>query len=169
MCVMDVRHAACYVKAHLHELRTATSVGQVFVEMIYHDLITYLEFSAIKRVIKTCVLILRDYNSSCSNMRSTTPNTLCGESARVKSIKESSLGHPSTSKDFMELVILTDDNWDEYSRCQCLISRIVANALGIDGFSLRLTGSTPSVWSGTWKYLPTQQTASPLPVSSGAC
>ena len=147
-CIMDVKHVKTAAKeSPLLELENATCVSGVFLSLIKRNLISFLQFSIIKRVI----------------------TTLCFDSARLQEkletyeahfdqyikrrVCESSIYHEgrfemftgTDSEDKVELLIITDENWDDYIPFVKILDLedVVANCLNIDRFAIQLASIEP--------------------------
>ena len=147
-CIMDVKHVKTASKeSPLHELKTATSVSDVFLGLFERNLISFLQFSIVKRVIKKlCV--------DSSELQEQLEGYDAHFNAYIKRrVCESSIYHEGRfevftgcdSEDKVELLIITDDNWDDYTQFMKVLDleRIVANSLNFDRFSLQLASIEP--------------------------
>ena len=147
-CIMDVKHVKMVSKdVPLVELERATCVSEVFLGLIKRNLISFLQYSIIKRVI----------TKLCPESKQLQEQLETYEAHFNQYIKrrvcESSIYHEgrfemftsTDSKERVELTLITDDNWDDYTPLVRLIDLedVVATCLNIDRFVLELKSIEP--------------------------
>ena len=148
VCIMDVQHVKRISKVSpLVELQAESSISGVFLELINKSLISFLQFSILKRVI----------TELCSGSKELQENLKTYESEFNEYIKrrvcETRIYHEgrfeafsgSKSDNKVELLIVTDDNWDysiEFVKVLDL-EELVAECLNIDHFNLQIVCIEP--------------------------
>ena len=148
VCVMDVRHVKRLSKVSpLVKLENATTISGVFLELIKKNLLTFLQFSILKRII--CDLCfeskylqekLKDYEERYNEYMS---RRVCETHIYHEGRFEAFAGFDVEEK--VELLIITDENWDDntdYLRVVDL-EAIVADILHFDNFSLQPVSIEP--------------------------
>ena len=147
-CIMDVRHVKVALKVSpLRELKAATSVSEVFLGLIENNLISFFQYSIIKRVItKLC------HESQKLQEQLKTYEAHFNQYIKRR-VCESSIYHEgrfemftsTDSKERVELTLITDDNWDDYTPLVNLLDLedVVATSLNIDRFVLELKSIEP--------------------------
>ena len=147
-CIMDVKHVRLVSKVSpLVELQRATSVGAVFLELINQNLISFLQFSIIKRVIqKLClqsVQLQQQLQQYEDHFKQYIMRRVCDSSIYHEGRFEMFTG--SDSKKMVELLIITDDNWDDYTPFVRVLDleEIVAKCLDFNQFNLHLVSVEP--------------------------
>ena len=147
-CVMDVRVVKQAKKIlPLYELETATSVGGIFVTLIDRNLISYLQFSIVERVIKVLCTSSVDLQEKLQNykdnfkkyiLRRVCDSTIYQE-GKFESITS------SDSKDMVELILITDDGWNEFTPFLNVLELkdIIAQYLNKTDFNLELVNISP--------------------------
>ena len=143
VCVMDVRHVKRLSKSSpLVELESSTSISGVFLELIKKNLLSFLQFSILKRIIcdicyssKELQNRLKVYEESFSNyIKRPVCETQIFQEGRFETFVS------SDPEKKVELLIITDQNWDNNTPFQKVldIKEIVSDILEIDNFSLQL-------------------------------
>ena len=142
VCVRDVRHVKRLSKSPLVELESATSISGVFLELIKKNLMSFLQFSILKRIIcdicyssKELQDRLKAYEESFSNY---IKRRVCETHIFQEGRFETFVSCDPEKK--VELLIITDENWDNNTPFQKVldIKEIVSDILDIDNFSLQL-------------------------------
>ena len=142
ICVMDVQHVKCLAsQGPLVKLENATTVSGVFLELVKRNLISFLQFSIIKRIVKDVCTecaelqeMLRVYEANFdAYIRRRVCETEAYEEGRVEGFT------PRDSEERVELVIVTDENWNGNTEFLRLLDleAIVAECLDIDDFILK--------------------------------
>ena len=142
ICVMDVQHVKCLAsQGPIIKLENATTVSGVFLELVKRNLISFLQFSIIKRIVKDlcseCAELqemLRVYEANFdAYIRRRVCETEAYEEGRVEGFT------PRDSEERVELVIVTDENWNGNTEFLRLLDleAIVAECLDIDSFILQ--------------------------------
>ena len=138
ICIMDIK----YVKSAIEDLQTAACVRDVFFRLLKRNMISFVQFSIIKRVVTKLCLKSVDLQEQLqqyeADFKQYIMRRVCDSSLYHKGRFELFTG--SDSNDDVELLIITDDNWNEYT---CFVDvldlgDIVAKSLKIDHFSLHL-------------------------------
>lgn len=147
-CIMDVKHIKRASKdLPMSELKDAESISDVFLVLIERNLISFLHFSIIKRVI----------TQLCSDSEELQEKLKSYETKFSKYIRrrvfECSMYHEGQfkafsgplSKNTVQLLIVTDENWDEYTPFVKVLDleKIVANCLNLSRFVLHLERIEP--------------------------
>ena len=142
VCVMDVRHIKRLSKVSpLVKLENATTISGVFLELIKKNLLTFLQFSILKRII--CDLCfeseylqekLKDYEERYNEYMS---RRVCETHIYHEGRFEAFAGFDMEEK--VELLIITDENWDDDTDILRVVDleAIVADIFHIDNFSLQ--------------------------------
>ena len=143
VCVMDVRHVKRLSKlSPLVELRNATSISGVFLELILLNLMSFLQFSILRRIVRDLCydsIELQDRLKAYEeNFNRYLKRRVCETHIYQEGRFEVFTGCGSDKK--VELLIITDENWDDNSQFLRVsdIKEIVADILDIDNFSLEL-------------------------------
>ena len=143
VCVMDVGHVKRLSKlSPLVELRNATSISGVFLELITLNLMSFLQFSVLQRII--CDLCfdskelqdrLKAYEEKFNGY---IKRRVCETHIFKEGRFEAFTGSNSDKK--VELLIITDEKWDNNTPFHKVldIKEVVADILDIDNFSLQL-------------------------------
>ena len=147
-CIMDVRHIKAVSKeSPLLDLESATSVSRVFFCLIKRNLISFLQFSIIKRVITTlcsdCARLQEELRTYETHFNQYIKRRVCESSIYHEGRFELFTG--TDSEDKVELLIITDENWDDYIPFVKLLDLedIVAKCLNIDRFVIHLASIEP--------------------------
>ena len=143
VCIMDVRHVKRLSKlSPLVELESATTISGVFLELIKKNLLSFLQFSILKRIIcdicyssKELQNRLRAYEESFSNY---IKRRVCETHIFQEGRFETFVSCDPEKK--VELLIITDENWDNNTPFQKVldVKEIVSDILEIDNFNLQL-------------------------------
>ena len=143
VCVMDVRHVKRLSKSSpLVELRSATTISDVFLELITLNLMSFLQFSVLKRIIRDLCSNSKELQEKLKSYEETfngyIKRRVCETHIFQEGRFEAFTGTDSDKK--VELLIITDENWDNNTPFQKVldIKKIVAKILDIDDFSLQL-------------------------------
>ena len=142
VCVMDVQHVKCLAsQGPIIKLENATTVSGVFLELVKRNLISFLQFSIIKRIIKDlcseCAELqemLRVYQANFdAYIRRRVCETEAYEEGRIEGFTS------RDSEERVELVIVTDENWNGNTEFLRLLDleAIVAECLDVDNFILQ--------------------------------
>ena len=154
-CIMDVKHVKQLSKeSPLVELKTATSVSGVFLELITKNLISFLQFTVVKRIIeKYCSASQRlqkqlqqyEHNFGEYILRRVCDSNIYNEKGRFEAFTSSDSKARSDSKDMVELLIVTDDKWGDYTPLVDVLDleEIISESLDIDRFNLHLLSIVP--------------------------
>ena len=143
VCVIDVRHVKRLSKlSPLVELRNATSISGVFLELIMLNLMSFLQFSILKRIVRDLCYNSKELQDRLKtyeeNFNRYLKRRVCETHIYQEGRFEVFTGSGSDKK--VKLLIITDENWDDNSEFLRVseLKRIVANILNIDNFSLEL-------------------------------
>ena len=143
VCVMDVQHVKHLSKSSpLVELRNATSISGVFLELIVLNLMSFLQFSILKRIVRDLCYDSKELqdrlNAYEENFNHYLKRRVCETHIYQKGRFEAFTGSGSDKK--VELLIITDENWDSNSQFFRVadIKEIVSDILDIDNLSLQL-------------------------------
>ena len=147
-CVMDVRVVKEAKKMiALDELKCASTVGSIFVTLIDMNLISYLQFTVVERVISVLCIgsehLLHSLQQYKLHFNQYIMRRVCDSTVyRAEKIE---IMTESVAKDAVELVIITDHQWDECTQFVNVLELkdIIAHALNIDDFNLELLSITP--------------------------
>ena len=142
-CIMDMKHIRITSKeSPLLELETATSVSGIFHCLIKRTLISFLQFSIIKRIITTVCTDSATLQEKLQTYETKFDHYI------TRRVCESAIYHEgrfeaftgTDSEDMAELVIITDESWDDYQPLVNVLDleRVVAKCLNIDRFILHL-------------------------------
>ena len=147
-CVMDVKVVKKAKKTlNFNELKTATTVGGIFVTLIDMNLISYLQFSIVERVIKVFCTGSADLQGKLQkykdNFQKYILRRVCDSTVYQEGKFESLTS--SDSKDVVELILITDDQWNEFTPFLNVLELkdIVAKYLNINDFNLELVNISP--------------------------
>ena len=147
-CVMDVKVVKKAKKTlNLDELRTATTVGGIFVTLIDMNLISYLQFSVVERVVKVLCTGSPDLQERLQkykdNFQKYILRRVCDSTVYQEGKFESLTS--SDSKEVVELILITDDEWNEFTPFLNVLELkdIVAKYLNINDFNLELVNISP--------------------------
>ena len=147
-CVMDVRVVKKAAKVmSMYQLENATAVGKVFVALIKMNLISYLQFSIVERVIKVLCTGSADLQEKLQkykdNFQKYILRWVCDSTVYQEGKFESLTS--SDSKDVVELILITDDQWNEFTPFLNVLELkdIVAKYLNINDFNLELVNISP--------------------------
>ena len=155
-CIMDVKHVKQLSKeSPLVELKTATSVSGVFLELITKNLISFLQFTVVKRIIeKFCSASqilqkqLQQYECNFGEyiLRRVCDSNIYNEKGRFEAFTSSDSKARSDSKEMVELLIVTDDKWGDYTPLVDVLDleEIISESLDIDRFNLHLLSIVPN-------------------------
>ena len=147
-CVMDVKVVKRAKKTlNIDELKTATTVGGIFVTLIDMNLISFLQFSIVERVIKVFCSGSPDLQKKLQkykdNFKKYILRRVCDSTVYQEGKFESLTS--SDSKDVVELILITDDEWNEFTPFLNVLELkdIVAKYLNINDFNLELVNISP--------------------------
>ena len=143
VCVMDVGHVKRLSKlSPLVEMESATSISGVFLELIKKNLMSFLQFSILQRIVcdlcfesKELQEMLKAYEERFSNY---IKRRVCETHIFQEGRFETFVSCDPDKK--VELLIITDENWDNNTPFHKVLDlkEIVADILDIDNFSLQL-------------------------------
>ena len=143
VCVMDVQHVKHLSKSSpLVDLRNATSISGVFLELIMLNLMSFLQFSILKRIVRDLCYDSKELQDSLKayeeNFNHYLKRRVCETHIYQEGKFEAFTGSGSEKK--VELLIITDENWDSNSQFFRVadIKEIVSDILDIDNLSLQL-------------------------------
>ena len=143
VCIMDVQHIKRISKeSSLVELRTETSISGVFLELVQKNLVSFLQFSVLKRII----------TELCAGSQELQEKLKVYESLFNEYIKrrvcETGIYHEGRFEAFsatksdkkVELLIITDENWDDSIKFVKVLDLedLIAKCLKIDCFDLHI-------------------------------
>ena len=147
-CIMDVKHVKMVAKdSPLVELERATCVSEVFLGLIKRNLISFLQYSIIKHIItKLCPeskQLWEQLETYEAHFHQYIKRRVCESSIYHEGRFEMFAG--TDSKERVELTLIIDDNWDDYTAFVKLIDleEVVATSLNIDRFVLELKSIEP--------------------------
>ena len=147
-CVMDVRVVKKAAKVmSMCKLENATAVGGVFVALIKMNLISYLQFSVVERIVKVLCTGSPDLQEKLQkykdNFQKYILRRVCDSTVYQEGKFESLTS--SDSKDVVELILITDDEWNEFTPFLNVLELkdIVAKYLNINDFNLELVNISP--------------------------
>ena len=143
VCVMDVRHVKRLSKTSpLVELQNATTISGVFLKLILLNLMSFLQFSILKRIVRDLCYDSKELqerlNTYEENFNRYLKRRVCETHVYHEGRFEVFTGSGSDKK--VKLLIITDENWDDNSEFLRVsdLKKIVADILDIDNFSLEL-------------------------------
>ena len=147
-CVMDVRVVKKAAKVmSMCKLENATAVGGVFVTLIKMNLISYLQFSVVERIVKVLCTGSPDLQEKLQkykdNFQKYILRRVCDSTVYLGGKFESLTS--SDSKEVVELILITDDKWNEFTPFLEVLELkdIVAQYLNINDFNLELVNISP--------------------------
>ena len=147
-CVMDVRVVKKAAKVmSMCKLENATAVGGVFVALIKMNLISYLQFSVVERIVKVLCTGSSDLQEKLQkykdNFQKYILRRVCDSTVYQEGKFESLTS--SDSKEVVELILITDDQWNEFTPFLNVLELkdIVAKYLNINDFNLELVNISP--------------------------
>ena len=144
VCIMDVQHIKRISKeCPLVELKAQTSVSGIFLELVTKNLISFLQFSILKRVITEiccgCQELQEQLKSYEMEFNEYIKRRVCEthiyQEGRFKAFSSS-----SSSEEKVELVIITDEYWNDSIQLMKVLEleELVADCLDIDQFCLEV-------------------------------
>ena len=143
VCIMNVQHIKdLSQESTLVELRTETSISGVFLELVQKNLMSFLQFSILKRIITGLCAgspelqeKLETYESEFNRY---IKRRVCETRIYHEGRFEAFSGKKSDKK--VELLIITDENWDDsISFVKVLhLEALIAKCLKIDCFNLQI-------------------------------
>ncbi|CAI8030167.1 hypothetical protein GBAR_LOCUS17108, partial [Geodia barretti] len=149
VCIMDVQHVRHIAKeSPLVELEAETSISGVFLEMVKKSLISFLQFSILKRVITELCTGSQELQEKLkayeSEFNDYIRRRVCETSIYHEGRFEVFTGGQSDKK--VELLIITDKHWDYSIRFVDLLDleALVAKCLNIDRFNLQMFRIEPN-------------------------
>ena len=128
----------------LDELKCASTVGSIFVTLIDMNLISYLQFTVVERVISVLCIgsehLLHSLQQYKLHFNQYIMRRVCDST-----VYKAERFEIMTESDAVELVIITDHQWDECRQFVNVLELkdIIAHALNIDDFNLELLSITP--------------------------
>ena len=147
-CVMDVRVVKQAAKVmSMWKLENATAVGGVFVALIKMNLISYLQFSIVERIVKVLCTGSPDLQEKLQkykdNFQKYILRRVCDSTVYQEGKFESLTS--SDSKEVVELILITDDKWNEFTPFLEVLELkdIVAQYLNINDFNMELVNISP--------------------------
>ena len=148
VCVMDVRHVKRLSKVSpLIKLENATTISGVFLELIKNNLMTFLQFSILRRIICDLCFGSRDLQKKLKAYEEKYNNYIrrrvCETHMYHEGRFEAFTGSDAEEK--VELLIITDENWNDNTEFLRVVDleAIVAEILHIDNFSLQRESIEP--------------------------
>ena len=156
-CVMDVQHVKCLAsQGPIIKLENATTVSDLLLELVKRNLISFLQFSIIKRIIKDlcseCAELQEMLRVYEANFKAYIRRRVCKKEAYYEEGMIEGFT-PRDSEERVELVIITDENWNgnrEFLGLLDLVA-IVAECLDIDNFILNGVTFIPPNYSANPK------------------
>ncbi|CAI8006365.1 hypothetical protein GBAR_LOCUS4665 [Geodia barretti] len=149
VCIMDVQHVRRIAKVSpLVELVAETSISGVFLELVTKSLISFLQFSILKRVITELCTGSQELQEKLkayeSEFNDYIRRRVCETSIYHEGRFEVFTG--SQSDEEVELLIITDKHWDYSIRFVDLLDleALVAKCLNIDRFNLQMFRIEPN-------------------------
>ena len=149
-CVMDIENETLASNMPTYaELKRATHVNEIFGELISCGLISFLQFSIVEHVVtKLCSQSkviqdqLQQYKEHFSQY---ILNRVCETCVFQEGRFEVFTGSESKDEDKVDLIIITDDKWDRYSRLVNVfdLEEVVTKRLKIKRFNLQLKSIKP--------------------------
>ena len=143
VCVMDVQHIKRLSKlSPLVELRNATTISGVFLELTKRNLMSFLQFSVLKRIICDLCSGSRELQEKLKvyeeRFKAYIKRRVCETRTFQEGRFEAFTGCASEKK--VELLLITDENWDDSIKFVTVseLEGIVANTLDLDNFSLQI-------------------------------
>ena len=147
-CIMDTKHIKTASKdLPVVELKDAKCISGAFLVLIERNLISFLHFSILKRVIRQLCSDSKDLQDKLKSYEDTFNNYIRRRVFECSMYHEGRFevfsGQPS--KDPVQLLIVTDENWDEYTPFVKVLDleKIVANTLNVSRFVLQLERIEP--------------------------
>ena len=148
VCVMDVRHVKRLSKVSpLVKLENATTISGVFLELIKNNLMTFLQFSILRRIIRDLCFESRYLQEKLKvyeeKYNSYIRRRVCETHMYHEGRFEAFTGSDTEEK--VELLIITDENWNDNTEFLRVVDleAIVAKILHIDNFSLQRESIEP--------------------------
>ena len=148
VCVMDVRHMKLLSeKSLVVNLKNASTVSDVFLELVMNGLMSFLQFSILRRII---TLLCRGSEELQEELKayekrfySYIGKRICETHVYFKGSFETFT--VSEAKKKVELLIITDENWDYNTQFLRVIDlkAIVAKCLHISNFALEIVSVEP--------------------------
>ena len=143
VCVMDVRHVKRLSKlSPLVELRNATTISGVFIELTKKNLISFLQFSILKCIITVLCFGSRELQEKLKvyegSFNRYIKRRVCETRIYQEGRFEAFTGNDSEKK--VELLLITDENWDDSIKFVTVseLEGIVADSLDVNNFSLQI-------------------------------
>ena len=144
VCIMDVQHIRRISKeCPLVELKSQTSISGIFLELVTKNLISFLQFSILKRVITEICCgfqelheLLKSYEMEFNEyIKRRVCETHIYQEGRFEAFSSS-----SSEEKKVELVIITDEYWNDSIQLMKVLEleELVADCLDIDRFSLEV-------------------------------
>ena len=148
VCIMDVQHVRRITKkSPLVQLEAQTSISGVFLELVKKSLISFLQFSILKRVITELCRgsqeLQKDLKEYESEFNEYIKRRVCETRIYHEGRFEVFTGSKSQKK--VELLIITDENWDDSIKFVKVVDleALVAKCLNIDHFDLQIVSIEP--------------------------
>ena len=148
VCIMDVQHIKRISKeSPLVQLQAETSISGVFLELVQKNLISFLQFSILKRVITELCRgsqeLQEKLNTYESQFNDYIKRRVCETRVYHEGRFEAFSGTHSDKK--VELTIITDEYWDDSIKFVKVLDleELVAECLDIDRFNLQIISIEP--------------------------
>ena len=147
ICIMDVDHVKDFSKkSSLVKLREANGIGNVFLELIDKELISFLKITIIKRIIRVLCKgskLLKQLQQYEDHYNKYIQRRVCESTVFHRGTFETFTKSDST--ECVELLLITDETWNLNTKFVkvCDLEEVVANALDIDTFTLQLVRIEP--------------------------
>ena len=149
VCIMDVQHVRRIAKVSpLVELGAETSISGVFLELVKKSLVSFLQFSILKRVITELCAGSQELQEKLKAYESEFDEYIrrrvCETSIYQEGRFEVFAGGQSDKK--VELIIITDEYWDDSIGFVKVLDleALVAKCLNIDRFNLHILSIEPN-------------------------
>ena len=148
VCIMDVQHVRRITKkSPLVQLEAQTSISGVFLELVKKSLISFLQFSILKRVITELCRgseeLQKDLKEYESEFNAYIKRRVCETRIYHEGRFEVFTGSKTQKK--VELLIITDENWDDSIKFVKVVDleAWVAKCLNIDHVDLQIVSIEP--------------------------
>ena len=148
VCIMDVQHVRRITKkSPLVQLEAQTSISGVFLELVKKSLISFLQFSILKRIITELCMGSQELQDKLtayeSEFNEYIKRRVCETRIYHEGRFEVFTGSKTQKK--VELLIITDENWDDSIKFVKVVDleALVAKCLNIDHFDLQIVSIEP--------------------------
>ena len=148
VCIMDVQHIRRISKeSPLVQLEAQTSISGVFLELVKKSLISFLQFSILKRIITELCMGSHELQEKLtayeSEFNDYIKRRVCETRIYHEGRFEAFSGTHSDKK--VELTIITDEYWDDSIKFVKVLDleELVAECLDIDRFNLQIISIEP--------------------------